>query len=117
MELFRFVRSKGPVKSMRLYESVRNLLHRSPCTYLDAFYQKHICRGGRLYEDYIRKYGENAVVMLCPYPGTGDTYIIGMFLNAYIKENQIANPVIVVVGKANEKVMNLFGFPHIEAVK
>jgi len=47
-------------------------------------------------------------LFICPYAGTGDIYLVGMYLEKYIKQRNITNYVLTVIGKGCEKIANLF---------
>lgn len=74
----------------------------------------HVYMGKTVYRALRKKYGINTKIFLCPYTGTGDIYLIGTFLQQYIRQKQIENYVLVVVSTACKKVANLFDIKKIE---
>jgi len=48
-------------------------------------------------------------LFLCPYPGTGDIFLIGGYLGKYMDRHEIVNPLITVIGKAGEKILKMYG--------
>ncbi|WP_289292201.1 nucleoside-diphosphate sugar epimerase/dehydratase, partial [Sporofaciens musculi] len=74
----------------------------------------HVHMGKAVYGAIRKKYGINAKIFLCPYTGTGDIYLIGTFLQQYIRQKQIENYVLVVVSTACKKVADLFDIKNIE---
>lgn len=55
-------------------------------------------------------------LLLCPYAGTGDAYLTGMYLNEYIKKRKIDEYTILVLGNAFKRVLALFGFEKAEII-
>ena len=45
---------------------------------------RDLFRGRRIYREICRKYPDTKI-LLCPYTGTGDVYLIGTFLKAYLE--------------------------------
>ncbi len=73
-------------------------------------------QGYRVVKRIQRRHGQDAHLLLCPYPGTGDAYLQGMYLPAYIEENRLANPVIVTNGRLVGKVLALFDLEAQEVI-
>jgi len=48
-------------------------------------------------------------LFLCPYPGTGDIFLIGGYLEKYMEKHGIADPLITVVSRAGEKILMMYG--------
>lgn len=72
-----------------------------------------------------RGYGDNVLelntrpnLILCPYPGTGDIYLIGLYLRAYCKKHgvQLEDCLITVVGKAASRVFALFSIQNLQVL-
>jgi hypothetical protein len=74
-------------------------------------------KGKNAYQKLRKKYGLNAALLLCPYTGTGDIYLIGTLLPAYLQKNHIGDYVIIVVNKACKRVADLFGINRVEQLK
>ena len=80
---------------------------------------------GRLYESYkgkkvyerIRKRYGKLPILLCPYTGTGDIYLIGTFLDRYIRQENLGEFVLVVVSNACRKVADIFRIKNVEVLK
>lgn len=73
-------------------------------------------KGKGVYQGIRAKYGTESRILLCPYTGTGDIYLIGSFLQQYIAANRITSCVLVVVSRACKKVADLFRIPFIEVL-
>ena len=65
-------------------------------------------RGKHIYERIIRQY-PNRPILICPYTGTGDIYLIGTLLQQYLTANNIYDYVFAVVSSACKKVLWLVG--------
>lgn len=52
-------------------------------------------------------------ILLCPYPGTGDAYLTGRYLQNYLSNNSINNYTILVTGKVFKKVLEMYGYDNI----
>ena len=57
-------------------------------------------------------------LILCPYPGTGDIYLIGLYLKEYCDKNGIdlQESMITVVGKAAARVFDLFSITNVHVL-
>lgn len=64
-------------------------------------------KGKQVYESLKNKHSFE-YLFICPYAGTGDIYIIGLYLDEYIRKHNISKYCITVVGKACSKVAKLF---------
>jgi len=47
-------------------------------------------------------------LFLCPYPGTGDIFLIGGYLGKYMEKHRIKNPLITVVNKSGKRILELY---------
>lgn len=66
--------------------------------------------GLKLYNRIKKEYGEKEM-LLCPYPGTGDLYLTGRYLNYYIDKHNIGNNyLIIVTNNSCRKVLELYGY-------
>lgn len=50
----------------------------------------------------------NKSLIVCPYAGSGDAYLTGLYINQYISQNSIKNYSIIVCGGVFKKVLSLF---------
>ena len=57
-------------------------------------------RKGRIVYLALRKKWKEELLLMCPYPGTGDAYLTGMYLQEYINRNCIKKYRILVPGKS-----------------
>lgn len=74
-----------------------------------------IFRGRRIFKRITRKY-PGKKILLCPYTGTGDIYLIGTYLFKYLEKEYINDFVLVVVNIACRKVAELFPIKNIEMI-
>lgn len=65
-------------------------------------------RGKKVYNKIQDTY-KNAFIFLCPYAGTGDIYLIGLYLKQYMSCNGIDNYIVTIPGIGCCKVAKLFG--------
>lgn len=72
------------------------------------YYNKYRKKGQELYQNYLQKYGDDVLVVLCPYPGTGDVYLAAAYMENYAKRNEINNYIFCVIGGSNYNVAKLF---------
>lgn len=72
-------------------------------------YELQALTGLELYQSLKRKYGEDVQILISPCSGLGDVYLIGKYLNVYLKKYNIQNYVLVVVGNGSKKVIDLYG--------
>ena len=69
-----------------------------------------------IYKQILSKYGSEDILFVCPYPGTGDVYMACGFLEKYLKQHNIKNYILAVVGNNCVKVARLFGIKDIECI-
>jgi ADP-heptose:LPS heptosyltransferase len=74
-------------------------------------------RGEIMYKKLVKGHTENCVVFIAPYTGTGDIYLVGLFFNEFLRQNNIADYVFVVVSGACKKVAEMFNIRNIVVVK
>lgn len=65
--------------------------------------------GYKIYKEIKIEYGTDTHIMFCPFEGTGDAYIVGLNLRAYIKKFNIHRYVVLEPLSAGTKVLKLFG--------
>lgn len=76
---------------------------------------KILYKGWALYRNIKNKYPQHKI-LLCPYTGTGDVYLIGTLLPAYLKKEKIFDYVLVVVSSACQKVTKIFNIKNVEQI-
>lgn len=69
-------------------------------------------KGSRIYRSIKKKY-PRAEIMICPYSGMGDIYLVGSFINEYLVKNDIKEYVFVVINNVCKKVAELFELSNI----
>jgi hypothetical protein len=74
-------------------------------------------RGKITYKKLVKGRPENCVVFIAPYTGTGDIYLVGLFFNEFLRQNNITNYVFAVVSGACKKTAEMFNISNIVVVK
>lgn len=82
------------------------------------FLEEKIRAGVKIYEriaEYKRQQllNEKTLLLICPYVGNGDMYIIGQMLDLYLTSRKIKDYVITVVGNACAKIGKMFSWANI----
>lgn len=93
---------------MRLYNGLWKVGH-LPFIRPVAFFFVEILGGYKVYRMVRKKFGEESTLLICPHPGTGDIYNIGLYFSHFLKKNAIRRYVFLFRGKSEQKVGNLFG--------
>jgi len=75
-----------------------------------------IIKGFRIYKSLEKKYGKQTKIFLCNCP-LGDFYLLGIYFNEYIKENNIDNYVVVGTSKGLRELAGLFGLTNFEELR
>lgn len=70
-------------------------------------YLEDIRKGYEIYEDIRQSYPDDHIY-LAPYPGTGDMYLIGMYLEDRLRFDGIEKCLLVVPSKGSKSVFDLF---------
>ena len=60
---------------------------------------------------------EKTMVFICPYPGTGDIFLIGLYLQKYIEDNDISDYIIVVKNNTCKRVFDIFEYQNIVIIE
>lgn len=76
---------------------------------------KNLFRGRRIYRKITGEY-PGCDVLLCPYPGTGDIYLIGTFLEQFVEKEGIKDYVLVVVSSTCKKTAGIFPIANITVI-
>lgn len=76
-----------------------------------------VLQGLKLYDKLRKKYPDCEKVLLCPYTGTGDVYLIGGMLQQYLEQEDIKSYVFIVVSTACRKIAQLFDIQNIEQLQ
>ncbi len=67
-----------------------------------------------IYENIMSEYTyKDCKLFLCPYAGTGDVYLVCLYIKQFAKKNNINHYVLAVIGQANYKVAKLFEIQNI----
>lgn len=73
-----------------------------------CYFRDECLLGMELYRE-LTEEGKHSV-LCCPYPGTGDIYLIGLYLNEYIKKHCLESYVVVVCSVGCKRVAEMFGY-------
>lgn len=76
-----------------------------------------VLQGLHLYHKLRKKYPDCEKILLCPYTGTGDVYLIGGMLQQYLEQQGIHKYVFIVVSTACRKIAQLFDIQNIEQLQ
>lgn len=76
-----------------------------------------VLRGRDIYRKLEKQYSPDHHFFLCPYTGTGDVYLVGTLLPAYLKKNGIDDYVFMVISASCRKVAKIFDIPNIHQLK
>lgn len=75
---------------------------------LNDMFLDHVVSGYRIYEELLNKYGDDAKILACAWHGTGDYYICGLYLDSWLKVNNVKRFIFLSPGGAEYKVASLF---------
>lgn len=95
--------------------AIREHLKRQTAYQIWELFQKRVMVGYTLYSQLIHQYGENVEILISA-PATGDAYIFGQYVRAYM-EKYCSNklPVYIVYGQTSLDVARLFNIELSEA--
>ena len=72
-------------------------------------FRRDVLKGFRDYEKIVKKYGRDVAILSTAWRGTGDYFICGLYLDAFLKQNRISNYVFLTPNNGGErKVVKLF---------
>ena len=94
----------------KMYAIIYHRLKKYSLFRLLAIYFKKVHRGYSIYEKYINQFGSENVFFFCPWHGTGDIFLIGRYLYAYLEKNRIKNFVFLFRGNAERTVGQLYPY-------
>lgn len=72
------------------------------------YHESRFFKGELLVENIRKKYGDKPI-LLCPYAGTGDIYLIGLYFEKFCKQNAIKDYIFIVPSPSCGKIAELFG--------
>ena len=70
-------------------------------------------RGVYWYRKVTKGHSRDCTLFIAPYTGTGDIYLAGLFLNEYIRRNDITDYVFAVVSNACRRVAEMFDIRNV----
>lgn len=98
---------------MNVSEKIKKILKNNGKIGAKAAFKARILPDYNVFERIMGSKSEDEKMFLCPYAGTGDVYLAGMYMNAFAKANDIKSFVVVVIGNANFRIASLFGFKEV----
>lgn len=75
---------------------------------LNRLFRDCVLEGYKLYESYINQFGDDVCILTCAWRGTGDYYISGLYLQAWLYNFKCKNYIFLTPGGAERNVMRLF---------
>jgi len=76
-----------------------------------------VLRGYYIYKRLIKRLrGRNPCIFICPYGGSGDIYMAGLFFLKYLEKNDVDEYCFVVEGNLARKVAGLFKISNIKVI-
>ena len=69
-----------------------------------------------IYKRIMSELPEDTVLLVCPYAGTGDVYLVSLYIRKLMQLKHIDEYALVVIGNANYKIASLFNFSNIVKV-
>lgn len=75
---------------------------------IKELFKNTVLNGFDFYSGLIKKYGDSVKVVGCAPKGTGDYYFCGLYLQAWLKQNDVNNYIFLTLGGAEEKISELF---------
>ncbi|CAM3692077.1 hypothetical protein COLU111180_03170 [Cohnella lubricantis] len=110
------IRSLGYVKNIDYFTAYKFKKPKTPLFLREIQSLKRIVSGYYIYKRIMNGLPKNATMLLCPYAGSGDAYLIGMYLKNYIKKENIDHYIIVANGNLVKKVVKLFSFENVVVI-
>lgn len=101
---------RGAFESLKRYGyGVLKRLGNLPYIKTSAFFAVGVLAGYRIYGSLRKNYGEDVCFLICPHPGTGDIYNIGLYFTAFLKKSGIKYYTFLYRGESERQVGRLFG--------
>lgn len=94
----------------KIRERLAGIIHDKPILYIPVFTIRHIVPGWKVYKKVSRQFGNHHKLLICPFNGTGDSYIIGNYLKYKGFEN---NYNLTVPRTVNKKILGMFGVGNV----
>lgn len=88
-------------------------------TALNIMYQylKNVKKGYAVYIHMRKKYGKDCKLILSPFEGCGDAYLMGRLFDEYLKNDHIPDKYVVLQPlKAGREILALFGVTQVECI-
>lgn len=71
--------------------------------------------GKQLYRSIREQYPDRRIYV-CPYPGTGDMYLVGMYLKDRMKYDGVSECIVVVSAESSKRIFSLFGYEFVNDI-
>lgn len=95
----------------RIKNKVTNFIAKHPILHIISFEINHVKKGERIFARIIEKYPSSTEFFVCPYRGTGDSYIVG---NYFKKNNKKGT--FIVPRELNKKILSWFGIDEVAVI-
>lgn len=101
-----------------IYQKMRyklvTFIDREPVLYILVFMLRHVAKGWKVYKKITGTFDNGKQLMICPFNGTGDSYIIGNYLKYKGYENKYN---LTVPREINKKILAMFGVKNVVVLK
>ncbi len=91
-------------------EKLHRWVDKKPKIHIVTFSLLHVKRGEQVYKEIQGSFGKDKEILVCPYRGTGDSYIVG---NYYKQKKDLSNYIFTVPRELNKKILELFGIKNV----
>lgn len=81
-----------------------------------VIYRQYTHRGYRFYQKLREEYGHDTHLLLIPYEGTGDAYLVGCILEEYLLEHKIQKYIVLQPLTLGAKVLKIFGVDRVRPI-
>ena len=91
-----------------LVEKLKSKIFPESFLKLNQIFKETVLVGFREYSEIIKTYGDDVTILGCAPKGTGDYYICGLYLEAWLERNNVSKYMFLVSGSAEQRVAELF---------
>ena len=88
-----------------MIDRIKRWVKKTPLLGIPLVIISKILPGFLLYRKIIKRYGERTAILRTAWHGTGDYYICGMYLPAYLKQQEISDYVFLVKNAGSERMV------------
>ena len=107
--MVRCLRENGVIHMIKLLlKKVAKKIFPSSFVHLNQVFLRTVMAGFKIYSEIIHQYGEDVVILGCAPKGTGDYYLCGMYLKAWMVKHNYTNYTFLTLKGSQEQVTLLF---------